>query len=63
MKYLYEVYVSYKLFHFADIDECNTFVEDACSQVCINNEGSFSCACNDGYETSDSNPHKCNSKF
>ncbi len=30
-----------------DQDECQN---DPCEQVCINNEGSFTCSCNTGYE-------------
>lgn len=32
-----------------DINECNSFGNN-CSQVCINTEGSYYCACNTGYE-------------
>ena len=38
------------LFYFADINECETSV---CQQICTNTEGSFSCACNDGFELAD----------
>ena len=32
-----------------DIDEC-TLDTDGCQHTCTNNEGSFICGCNDGYE-------------
>lgn len=31
-----------------DIDECQEDT-DGCSQLCINNDGSFTCSCNSGY--------------
>lgn len=36
------------VFMFADIDECNN-TQPVCSQMCFNTEGSFTCACRDGY--------------
>ena len=35
--------------HFSDIDECALNVT-VCEQVCINSDGSFTCACNEGYQ-------------
>ena len=32
----------------ADVDECNTEM-DICSQVCLNNPGSFMCGCREGF--------------
>ena len=34
----------------ADVNECDDPVLNTCSQVCINLQGSFQCACNPGYE-------------
>ena len=41
----------------ADVDEC-AIGRDLCDQVCINTVGSYSCACNDGYELA-ANKRKC----
>ncbi|XP_031551446.1 mucin-like protein isoform X2 [Actinia tenebrosa] len=32
-----------------DIDECDDFVSQRCSQICANTPGSFICGCNPGY--------------
>ena len=46
-----------------DIDECaaTTGIEEngGCQQSCVNNVGSYSCACNVGYAVSGSNPKLC----
>lgn len=34
----------------ADIDECNDPRKNLCEQSCVNTEGSFQCACSEGYE-------------
>ena len=36
----------------SDIDECATNTS-GCSQACTNNDGSFNCACDEGYELLD----------
>ena len=41
-------------FPISDIDECATN-NGECDQVCVNNEGSFECQCNDGYELENDN--------
>ena len=33
----------------ADIDECEVFGEQLCSQICVNTVGSFRCECRQGY--------------
>ena len=44
----------------ADIDECGTN-NGGCSQVCTDNDGSFVCSCNTGYEL-DADGVTCNGK-
>ena len=34
----------------ADINECSQNETNACDQLCINTDGSFMCACEEGYE-------------
>ncbi|KAA0200586.1 hypothetical protein FBUS_04398 [Fasciolopsis buskii] len=41
-----------------DIDECLSG-ESGCEQLCLNEFGSFRCACNDGYEPDPQNPKRC----
>ncbi|KAM7538217.1 hypothetical protein Aperf_G00000076045 [Anoplocephala perfoliata] len=41
-----------------DIDECAEGTHD-CEQKCVNNHGSFECACYDGYEPSPRDPRRC----
>ena len=36
------------MFSCVDINECDRY--SPCDQVCINNEGSFMCSCQSGYE-------------
>ena len=38
----------YLQFSIVDIDECNE-VPGACSQLCQNSQGSYTCKCADGY--------------
>ena len=33
-----------------DIDECKLSVSPVCPHKCVNTEGSYKCACNDGYK-------------
>ena len=42
--------------HFADIDECST--DHVCEQICVNNDGSYTCECRDGYSL-DRNGKNC----
>ena len=37
----------------ADIDECADSSTNECSQHCLNHDGGFSCACDDGYNVDD----------
>ena len=41
-----------------DVDECALLL-DECEQVCVNLGGSYTCACNEGYEISNSNIYTC----
>ena len=43
-----------------DINECDTD-NGGCSQVCTDNDGSFVCSCNTGYEL-DADGTTCNGK-
>ena len=45
----------------ADHDEC-AMGTDTCDQVCINDPGSFHCACNTGYALA-ANGISCKSKY
>ena len=47
-------------FTFSDIDECATGA-DNCQQDCIDNDGSFTCTCMDGYMLNADNVN-CDSK-
>ena len=40
---------STKRYSLVDIDECQE-ESDNCSQICLNNDGSYTCDCNVGYE-------------
>jgi len=40
-------------FYFPDVDECATF-DNKCSQLCSNQNGTYSCSCRSGFELSDS---------
>ena len=40
-------YTPISFFH-PDLNECSAAV-DACEQLCINNVGSYTCVCNQGY--------------
>ena len=35
---------------YVDIDECSQNETNVCDQLCINTDGSFMCACEEGYE-------------
>ena len=37
-----------------DVDECADDSTNNCSQRCLNNDGSYSCSCDDGYNLDDS---------
>ena len=54
MVLLYKSYIS-------DIDEC-TSINGGCEDMCINNPGSFDCACGNGYELDTGNT-TCKGKF
>ena len=43
------LFVVNKFVSFSDIDEC-TINSTICEQLCINTDGSYTCACNDGYQ-------------
>ena len=43
-----------------DVDECAEGVHD-CDQECINNAGSFTCSCANGYELAEDG-YTCNGK-
>ena len=43
-----------------DIDECSSNGNNQCSQICVNQVGSYSCSCKDGYVMSDD--HYCKGK-
>jgi len=52
-------FINYKVFKFVsllstDINECDEFIDD-CAQMCINNDGSFSCSCRPGFELNSDN--------
>lgn len=32
-----------------DLDECSSAALNSCSQICKNSQGSFQCACDDGF--------------
>ena len=34
---------------YLDVDECSVN-NGGCNQTCFNNQGSFTCGCNDGYQ-------------
>ena len=42
-------FFSIVIFFIVDIDECATDAHN-CSQICMNELGTFHCACNPGYE-------------
>ena len=39
------------LYYLIDIDECKSGAHQ-CTQICTNNNGSYTCSCNNGYELS-----------
>ncbi len=41
-------YDNLTIYHFPDINECNG--TNGCTQLCVNQPGSFECACYPGYE-------------
>ena len=43
--------------YFLDTDECSEGTS-GCSQICINNNGSYTCTCHNGYQLSNDN-HAC----
>lgn len=45
-------------FYLTDVDECSEDIHD-CEQLCLNNNGSFSCNCEIGYRI-DQNGRTCN---
>ena len=44
--------IAWFIFHPIDINECGND-NGGCSQVCVNNVGSYECKCNDGYTLAD----------
>ena len=56
-KLLICITVAYSSFHI-DIDECNNN-NGGCDDICTNNDGSYTCSCDPGYEL-DNDQHQCN---
>ena len=46
---------------YSDIDECNNGTHN-CSQICTNTNGSFTCACKNGYQL-DTDEVTCNGMY
>ena len=44
--------------HYIDIDECGQGTAE-CSHDCINTNGSYICACSNGYQTHHNDPTLC----
>lgn len=47
---------------FQDIDECDLSL-DGCSQICNNNNGSYTCACSDGFVLDPADNATCNGEY
>jgi len=46
-----------------DIDECKSSSLTNCEQICVNNEGSYLCACFDGYQLNSTDRMSCYGTF
>lgn len=42
-----EIYNSYELYSYSDVDECSGV--NVCSDLCVNTPGSYYCSCSEGF--------------
>ena len=56
------MFIFFLLHDYVDLNECE-METDECQQLCRNNNGSYSCDCNDGFYLDTNDNRSCLSKF